>query len=265
MSARIAIGIEGIGVWAGGLPDWRHVAEALCGNVDIAPDAAARPAPGLLSANERRRAPESVLLAIEVAAQACAMTQHLPRDLPHVFASAYGDLAINDYLCATLARTPGDVSPTKFHNSVHNAPAGYWAIATGCRESSTAVAAGTASFGAGLLEAALLAQAQMRPVLLAAYDVPACGPLLDVIDCRAAFGAAFVLAPPSSRALATMELELAPATAALAHAGHLLHPLYAANPAARSLPLLHALARRSRQPLRLEAAPHLQLAMEILF
>jgi len=265
MSARIAVGIEGIGVWAGGMPDWSRAAEALCGNVDIAPDAAARPAPSLLSPNERRRAPESVLLAIEVAAQACAMTQHLPGDLPHVFASAFGDLAINDYLCATLARTPGDVSPTKFHNSVHNAPAGYWAIATGCRESSTAVAAGASTFGAGLLEAALLAQAQMRPVLLAAYDVPACGPLLDVIACRVAFGAAFVLAPPSARALATIELELAPATAPLADASRLLHPLYAANPAARSLPLLRALARRTRQPLRLDAAPDLQLAMEILF
>src|SRR5207249_3493148 len=104
--------------------------------------------------------------------------------LPHVFASAYGDLAVNDYLCATLARAPLEVSPTRFHNSVHNAPAGYWAIATGCTRASTAISAGDASFGAGLLEAALLACSESGPTLLAACDVAAVGPLRDVIACR---------------------------------------------------------------------------------
>ena len=62
---------------------------------------------------------------------------------------------INDYMCATLAATPTLISPTKFHNSVHNAAAGYWTHRPPAATSaSTALTAFDASFGAGLLEAA---------------------------------------------------------------------------------------------------------------
>ena len=61
-----------------------------------------------------------------------------PATLPSVFTSAHGDLAVNDYMCATLATQPTAISPTRFHNSVHNAAAGYWTIATGCHAASSA-------------------------------------------------------------------------------------------------------------------------------
>jgi len=265
VSERFAVGIEGIGVWAPGVPDWAAAASALCGNVDIVPEPAARPAPSVLAPNERRRAPESVLLALEVAQQACAMSGRPASELPHVFASAYGDLAINDYLCATLARAAAEVSPIRFHNSVHNAPAGYWAIATGCQQSSTALSAGGATFGAALLEAALLAHVQARAVLLAAYDVAAVGPLRDVIDCSVPFGAAFVLAPPAGGAYARLDLELRAPAAALAPGSALLHALYAGNAAARALPLLQALARREPCRVDVAAGDDLDLVLEISF
>ena len=47
----------------------------------------------------------------------------------------------------------GSISPTRFHNSVHNAAAGYWGIATGATAAANALCAYDASFGAGLLEA----------------------------------------------------------------------------------------------------------------
>src|SRR5512141_29074 len=106
MTAPLDIGIEGIGVWSAQLPSWDVGREILCGNVDNVVVAAARPAPSLLAPTERRRAQEAVLIAIEVAQQACTMAARDPRELPNVFASAYGDLQINDYLCATLARDP---------------------------------------------------------------------------------------------------------------------------------------------------------------
>jgi hypothetical protein len=270
MSA-LDIGIEGIGVWSATLPGWEASraafrADVLFSQVDNAATASARPAPSLLAPTERRRAPDSVLLAIDVAQQACSMAGRDPRELPNVFASAYGDLAINDYLCATLARATQDVSPTKFHNSVHNAPAGYWSIATGCMESSTAVSAGAASFGAGLLEAALLAQCESRAVLLAAYDIAAVGPLADVIACRSAFGVALVLAPPSPRAFARLRARAQSTHAdGLAPEPSVLHAAYRDNPAARSLPLLLALARREPQTLVLAAGAALNLRMEISF
>ena len=265
MSGTLQIAVEGIGLWAPGLPGWDAGAAALCGNVELSTQAPARPAPAVLSPNERRRAPESVLLALDVAAQACAMAGRDGAQLPHVFASAYGDLAINDYLCATLARAPLEVSPTRFHNSVHNAPAGYWAIATGCRESSTAISAADTTFGAGLLEAALLAHAEQRAVLFAVFDVAASGPLTDVIACDIAFAAAWVLAPVSPRAVATLTLDFRPPPAPLAPRADLLHAVYATNPAARSLPLLVALARREGTRLRVDAAPDLEFSMEVGF
>jgi hypothetical protein len=265
MNAVLDIAVEGIGVWAPELPDWVAAQNILCDDVDIAANAANRPSAAALPAAERRRAPESVLIAVEAAQQACAMAGREPGDLPHVFASTYGDLAINDYLCATLARAPCEVSPTRFHNSVHNAPAGYWAIATGCHEGSTAISAGAATFGAGLLEAALLAHSESRAVLLVAYDVPATGPLQDVIACRSRFAAALVLAPPSPRACARLRLRVIAATPVLAREPTLLQACHAGNPAACGLPLLAALALRAAGTLSLAAGPALELRMEILF
>lgn len=260
----IEVIVEGIGLWSTALAGWESSRASLLGHDEPAPAAAARPSPSLLPPNERRRAPDSVLLAFEVAQQACAMAGREPRDLPAIFSSAYGDLAISDYLCATLAQSPRDLSPTKFHNSVHNAPAGYWAIATGCMASTTAVSAGADSFAAGLLEAALLAQAESTPVVFAAYDVPAAGPLADVVPTRAAFGAAFVLAPRRSNAGAVLRLQMrAEPGRGLAPEPTLLQSLHRDNPAAASLPLLVALARGAPDVLALSAGPRSTLHLEI--
>src|SRR3546814_17607171 len=75
-----------------------------------------------------------------------------PASLPSVFASTHGDLPIMDYMCATLTGEPRSISPTKFHNSVHNAAAGYWTIGSGCMHASTEVSAFDASFAQGLAD-----------------------------------------------------------------------------------------------------------------
>ncbi len=265
MSALPALGIEGIGVCSPAWPDWGTARAALLENVEIAANSTSRPVTALLQPGERRRAPESALLALEVAQQACAMARRAPCDLPQVFASAYGDLTINDYLCATLARVPAEVSPTKFHNSVHNAAAGYWTIATACMQSTAAISAGTATFGAGLLEAATLAHAESGAVLLVAYDVAATGPLREVISCRALFAAAFVLAPWSPRAVARVRLRMQDTDAELASTATLLHANGDGNPARDSVPLLTALARRAHGALQVAAGPELRLLLEISF
>jgi len=244
MSAALELAIEGIGVCAPGMTDWTTAYAVLRGESARAAQPFARPAPALLAPNEHRRAPDSVLLALAAAEQACAMAGRAPRDLQNVFASAYGDLAINDYLCAVLARTPLELSPTKFHNSVHNAPAGYWTIASGCMASSTALSAGSTTFAAGLLEAATIATSEATSVLYVAFDIAATGPLADVIDCDAPFGVAFVLAPAAKQPIARLRLELqVHAATELAPLPAALHALRERNPAAASLPLLAAVAR----------------------
>jgi hypothetical protein len=256
--------IEGVGLWSPLLPGWDASRAILRGAAQPAAEAAGRPAPSLLAPNERRRAPESVLLAFETAQQACAMAGRDPGSMPAVFASAYGDLAINDYLCATLVQSAHDVSPTKFHNSVHNAPAGYWAIATGCMASTSAISAGQATFGAGLLEAALLAVSENVPVLFVVYDIAAVGALAGIIATRGAFGAALVLAPQREHAGAALRIDLADRPAAvLAPDPWLLHPLHRDNPAAHGVPLLTALAHGRAQSVGLPAGPRKHLHLEI--
>ena len=255
--------IEGIGVWAPALPGWQASQDVLSGKAEPQAAVSARPAATLLAPAERRRAPDSVLFALEVAQQAAQMAARDGSTLRGVFASDHGDLAINDYLCATLTQAPEQLSPTRFHNSVHNAPAGYWAIATGCMASTTALSAGDHTFAAGLLEAALLARSEDAPVLFVACDLPACGPLADVVSCRTPFAVALVLSPRRDRSGAALRLAVQPQSVVLAPEPALLHAVHGDNPVARSLPLLVALARGEGQTFTLQAGPRLYLELEI--
>ena len=184
--------IEGIGFWTDALPSWQAARDFVAGGAP-APDAPRRPSPQLLAANERRRAPETVAVALEVALAACNAAGRDPASLPSVFASTHGDLAITDYMCATLARDPRTISPTKFHNSVHNAAAGYWTIGSGCMHASTAVSAFDATFAQGLIEALAQLGDGAEAVLLAGYDGPAVGPLESMSHSRGLLGGALVL------------------------------------------------------------------------
>lgn len=242
MSA-LRVWVEGVGLWSPQLADFAAL-QGVLGD-GMPPPPPARPAAARLPPNERRRAPESVLLAVEVAGQAVAMSARDAATLACVFASSHGDQPITDYMCATLAQAPAELSPIRFHNSVHNAPVGYWTIASGCHAPSTAVAAQRASFGAGLLEAASQALAEQRAVLLVCSDIGGDGPLREVIGCEQAFGCALVLAPaagPSS--IAALDLQLL--------AEHVESPLpeplagwRRGNPSAASLALLTLLSQGS--------------------
>lgn len=193
--------VDGIGFWATGRPGW----PSWSGSADVAasPAAPARPVASVLGPTERRRAPDSVALAIDVAAQACRAAGRDPAQLRSVFASMHGDLSITDYMCTTLARDPAGLSPTRFHNSVHNAAAGYWTIGTGCHEPYTAIAAGECTAGEGLLEALIQVSCERKPVLYVAYDIEARGPLVAVSPSEGMLGLALVLGPmddpPSNR------------------------------------------------------------------
>jgi hypothetical protein len=183
----------GIGAWATGMPGWDAMRAVARGEATPAADAPRRPAPEMLPPNERRRAPDSVLLALDAAQAACRAAGADPAALSSVFASTHGDLTITDAMCATLARAPAEVSPIRFHNSVHNAAAGYWTIGQGCRAASTAISAYRASLAQGLIEAAMQLQAGEPAVLLVAYDNGADGPLSHVSRSEGLFGLALVL------------------------------------------------------------------------
>jgi hypothetical protein len=261
MSApRRSFFIDGVAFWTPTLPGWTHARAAFRGEAEPLAVPAKRPAPELLAAAERRRAPDTVARALEVAAAAMREAGCSAEMLPSVFTSAHGDLSVNDYMCATLATQPTAISPTKFHNSVHNAAAGYWTIATGCREASTALTAFDASFAAGLLEAAAQCQADARAVLLVAFDVEAVGALRSVSASAGMLACALVLAPSASaRTVAAFDWSLV--------AGSATAPVYrspaaraiAGNAMADALPLLEAIAIERNGPLALRLSRSLAL------
>jgi hypothetical protein len=201
--------VEGVGFWAARMPGWDMAREVLRGTTAPPATAATRPSPALLPPAERRRAPDTVAVALEVASRACESAGRDPKSLPSVFASANGDLVISDAICDTLAKTPALTSPTKFHNSVHNAAAGYWTIATGSMKAYTALCGDECTFGQGLLESASLALNDQVPVLLVAYDIEARGPVSTMQPSRGVLAGALVLSTePRPRNLAQLTLEV---------------------------------------------------------
>ncbi|MGH8216043.1 MAG: beta-ketoacyl synthase chain length factor [Rhodanobacteraceae bacterium] len=264
MNHARSLAVTGIGAWMPGAPDWPALRGVLRGEQGLAADAPDKPAADALPAAERRRAPDGVRLAVEVAQQACAMAGCDPSGLPCVFASTQGELAITDYVCETLARAPQELSPTKFHNSVLNAPAGYWTIATGCTAASGAVTAHHYSFAAGLLEAACFACAEKTPVLFACCEVASTGPLAEMTRTTLAFGVALVLAPAATSG-ARLRWSLREAESNTPQPFELaLRTVAGDNPAnAHALALLAALAGRESAELALPLSPGLSLDMEI--
>jgi hypothetical protein len=160
----------------------------------------------------------------------------------------------------TLAQPAREMSPTQFHNSVHNAPAGYWSIATGSHAPTTSLAAHDASFAAGLLEASSQLVASGAPVLFVAYDGAYPGPLHRVRPIAASFAVALLLSPsPGASCLASLSIARTRGRAgAEPFADAELERLRRGNPAARSLPLLAAMARADRAEIEIEeTASHL--------
>lgn len=256
----LVAGIAGIGFWADGLPSWDAV-RRFAADGTLPDDAPRRPSPRLLPANERRRAPESVAVALDVALAACEAAGRDPAGLPSVFASTHGDLGITDYICDTLATDAAAMSPTRFHNSVHNAAAGYWTIGAGCHAPATAISSHQASFAQGLLESLVqLAADGGQAVLLVAYDGRSSGALGDVSPSEGLLGAALVLVaapgPGMPRLRATLvEGEAPPPAGRLTQrlGGNAMWPM---------LPLFQALATGDDLVM-LHAGPSQSLRVEI--
>jgi len=248
MSARVPLDahIASVAFWSDCMPNWELASACLRGDAMPLSTPQSRPAPMLLAPAERRRAPDSVAIALEVASRACTAAALQPQELTTVFASTHGDLAISDYLCATLATAPTHISPTKFHNSVHNAAAGYWTIGTQTHTPYTAISAYQYTFAAGLLEAVTQLLCDDRPVLYVAYDIAARGPLATMAPSTGLFAVALILRTTAVNAAARIALQIRnganlPGAAAQSAAADSVR----GNALANSLPFFAALAQRT--------------------
>ena len=264
MSALTAY-VRGVGLIGPGLPDWRSGARVIAGEESYSPQPTLVPMPEGLPAAERRRTALIVRLGVSVAQQALAHAGVAADEMPAVFTSSAGDGLICHEICETLATSERQVSPTRFHNSVHNAAAGYWSLATGATAPSTALCAYDGSFGAGLLEALVMASVEARPVMLSAYETPYPEPLHAKRPLPDSFAVAMVLAPtPAAETQAKLIVSLCEEEMP---ADRLSDPrlegLRAAIPAARSLPLLRLLARGESGRVVLDYLDAQRIAVEV--
>ena len=257
--------VAGIGVWSPMLPSWDACRGRLLGEPLPQMESKLPPA-DWLPAVERRRATLSTRVVLSVTKDALSYAGWEPAELPTVFASSSGSPDITNELCSALAAGETQISPTRFHNSVHNAAAGYYSIAVACRSSSTTLCAHDGSAAAGLLEASVLLATEATPALFVAFDVPYTGPLAEIRPIADPFGVALALAPePAQGQLAQLLVERSPRRER--EPSMCLDPglehIRVHNPSARLLPLLEAFARREPAQVVLDMASGGQLLIEV--
>ncbi|MEA3118291.1 MAG: hypothetical protein QOI13_1561 [Paraburkholderia sp.] len=236
--------VDGVGIRGPGIANWPQAVQLIAGKTAYVPQRTALPVPSSLPPAERRRTVATVKMALAIGIEAAHASARDPAALNTVFTASGGDGENCHAVCETLAGDDRALSPTRFHNSVHNAPAGYWGIATHSMTSANVLCAYDGSFAAGLLESVCQVAIDAKPTLLIAFDVDYPAPIRDVRPIEDAFGVALVLAPYASEyTLARIEVLLTDAPSS-----RLALPPFEAirrsNPAARALPLLEALAMR---------------------
>lgn len=255
--------VEGIGLIAPGLPDWPTARAVLRGEQTHAPAPSVLPAPALLPSAERRRASRVVKLALAAGLEAVTHAGADASTLATVFTASGADGHNCHALCEQLASDDRQISPTRFHNSVHNAAAGYWGIATRSMAPCQVLCAYDASFGAGLIDAVAQVVLERQPVLLVAYDSEYPEPLHAARDTPDAGAVALLLTPeagPRSLASLTWQSDSAAPDRLTAPS---LESLRQQIPALRALPLLQALARGEPASVGLEYVPPMQLRIEV--
>lgn len=253
--------IEGIGLLGPGLNGWPDSQAVLTGLLPYQPQKTILPPPALLPAAERRRSGAIVKLTLAAGLEAVNAAGLDAATLPSVFSASGGDGENCHAICEMLASDDRQISPTRFHNSVHNAAAGYWSIATGSMRTSSVLCGFDASFSAGLLEAITQVVVDDTRSVLLACDTPYPEPLHSARPIPDAFGMALVLAPQASpQALARITVSLTDEVADRLD-NVALEELRCAIPAARGLPLLRAVALGEARYMVLDYLDNMRLAV----
>jgi hypothetical protein len=167
-----------------------------------------------------------------------------------VFSSAMGDMQITDYLCRVLVAPPRLVSPTRFHNSVHNATTGYWSITRNSHAPTSAISALSYSASMAFLEAAVQATEEDLPVLMVSQEMAAPAALGAICPSVNPISLALLLSKPGlfSAALATFRFGIQRKSADWPALHPDLDEPFKGNFGSGLLPLLAAIASTSSVP-----------------
>lgn len=236
--------VSGIGLLGPGFESWPAAQAVFSGAAQYQRTDSAPPPTNLLPAAERRRATPPTRIALTAAHEALMHSGVDAENVPAVFSSSSGNPEIIHDLCTMLAAGDYQISPTRFHNSVHNAASGYYSIAVESHRAVTTLCAFDGSGPAALLEAVVQATTTEAPVLMVCFDLPYPSPLWEARQTFDNWAVALVVAPPAfAGARAQIELaDVGPAASDSTLSDPALEAARTGNPAARLLPLLSALA-----------------------
>lgn len=241
--------ISGVGIFSAGLVGWPVSVPVLTGKEKINSSDQPKLAPELLPAAVRRRAGNYIRLAAEVADEAVKQSGLDPSQLASVFTTSESDGKIADAICRAVCEEQPVVSPTMFHNSVTNAPAGYWCMAANSMKPSTSIAGHEGSFSVGLIEACLQIETEENDVLLLCHDVTMPYPLNKATRIDTDFGVALVLTGKQQKtSLGIVNWQAVPRSESVSVVGiKEVDDIREGNTAARCLPLLAQLAMKKKE------------------
>ena len=189
--------VRGIGFWTTGYPN-------LTAWMEKRPEPEAKkPEASLLQGPLSRRATPLTRMSVEVMQQAVEMGKADAASTPSVWATAHGEHSTAIGLLGMMLKGEGKLSPTKFHNSVHNTPSGYASIAAKNRSPSTTLTGGAELVASAFCEAGAMVSALNRDVVLVLGDEPLMVPF-DSPDSARPLATSFLLSPDPNRALGTI-------------------------------------------------------------
>ena len=133
--------------------------------------------PALLPPMLRRRTSALTRSVAEVLGRLQESTGVEVAHVPLVLGSSMGELGTTLQLLEMMHSGDGALSPTRFHNSVHNTAVGYVSIATGNRGLATAISAGDETPAMTLLETIGVIRAGATEAILVLAEEPPPEPL----------------------------------------------------------------------------------------
>ncbi|MDG4811607.1 beta-ketoacyl synthase chain length factor [Hydrogenovibrio sp. 3SP14C1] len=233
--------IESIGLQAPGLEGWQNSLPILQGQTPYESLPLSKYSPQFLPANERRRTTPTIKLALRTAQE--TVQNYSTEDIasmPTLFCCVDGDTEVSAKMTHATLQDDPMISPIHFHNSVHNAPAGYWMIGQGNQQAASAISAGQYQIGNSLVEAMTQLDETHSKVLLVVYDLPI-DPIIESFqpDIQS-FGFGLILTvQKTEKSIAQLNLSLNPGRASSPQ-----NNWCGDNIAAQFLPALKTIARQ---------------------
>lgn len=191
--------LKGVGLWTShctSAADWsRGKREA---------SEVSRAAASLLEGPLKRRASKLTRMSVDAFEQAVAQAGSDPSSIPTIWATAHGEHGTAIALLKMMRRGEGKVSPTHFHNSVHNTPSAYASISAGNGAGSTTLTGGPELVASALLEAFCQLHAGQNEIAVVVADEPLQGPFVRE-DMPAPLAIAFVFSSSERGAVAQLD------------------------------------------------------------